>query len=218
MHATPPTPPHVERGTISLTKSLSQSPKSLGKRAAIIRAATEIINSKSYALATMTEIAASLGLRDATLYYYYPNKRALVYACHVRSLERFEQLVVESETAGGTGAARLRRLITTMLTDSYTNGAQLYFGDHSYLDAVQREAIDSWAARLSSAIENWVVAGMADGSLVACEPQLVVQLVLGMLIWLAKWTPAIPDLTPDRLMSAFDAVAFTGLERTFRPS
>jgi hypothetical protein len=53
-------------------------------------AAIEIINVKGYALATMTEIAAALDLRDAALYYYFPNKQALVFACHQRSLERFE--------------------------------------------------------------------------------------------------------------------------------
>jgi len=68
----------------------SKSRKSAGKRDAIIQAAIEIINAKSFALATMTEIAASLDLSDAALYYYFPTKQALAYAAHVRSLERFE--------------------------------------------------------------------------------------------------------------------------------
>ena len=53
--------------------------------------------------------------------------------------------------------------------------------------------------------------GIADGSLKECEPRLVVQLLLGMLIWLAKWVPSIEDLTPNRLMRAIDDVAFRGI-------
>jgi hypothetical protein len=51
-------------------KPISQSRKSAQKREAIVRAAIEIINAKSYALATMSEIAAALDLRDATLYLH----------------------------------------------------------------------------------------------------------------------------------------------------
>ena len=57
-------------------KPQASSAKSAQKRERIIRAATLIINEKSFALATMTEIAAALELRDATLYYYFPNKQA----------------------------------------------------------------------------------------------------------------------------------------------
>ena len=84
-------------------KPLATSRKAQAKRDAIIRAATEIINDKSFAQATMTEIAASLRLRDATLYYYYSSKQVLGYACHLRSLNTFDRV------PGGGGADRLVR-------------------------------------------------------------------------------------------------------------
>ena len=192
-------------------KPLSRSPKGAGKRDRIIRAATEIINARSFALATMTEIAASLDLRDATLYYYFPSKQALAYACHVSSLQRFERLLGEAGEAGGSGLAKLRRFIQLFLDDSSQNGPELYFGDHSYLDEAERDAIDGWADRLRGVMEQFLVAGIADGSVVRCETMLVVQLLLGMLIWLAKWVPAVPDMTVERLMQAIDAVSFHGL-------
>ena len=40
----------------------------------------------------------------------------------------------------------------------------------------------------------------------------VVQLLLGMLIWLAKWVPTIADVTPERLMAAMGVVSLQGLE------
>ncbi len=177
----------------------------------IIRTAIEIINAKSYAQATMTEIASSLGLRDASLYYYFHDKQALVHACHMRSLERFEQLLYEVEQSDRDGLGKLRHFIQRMLQDSAENGSQLYFGDHSYLDAPERKAIDAWAARLTERLERFLVHGIRDGSVVSCEPGLVVQLLLGMLIWLAKWVPE--DMTVDRLMEAIGAVSFHGLER-----
>lgn len=199
-------------------KPVSQSTKSAGKREAIVRAATEVINAKSYALATMHEIAATLGLRDAALYYYFSDKKALAYACHRQSLQRFEATLHSVDLAGGPGSEKLKHAVRGLLADSARNGPQLYFGDYSYLDAPQRKVIAAWADRLKDILVRFLKEGMADGSVVQCEPEFVVQLLLGMLIWLAKWAPGIDGMTVDRLMNAIDAFSFHGLERRSLPS
>ena len=182
-------------------------------RVSIVHAAIEIINSKSYALATLTGIAARLNLRDAALYHYFPNKQALAYACHRYSLERIEQLLVMTDRAGGTGEEKLRHFIRGLLVDAAQHGPQLYMGDYSYLEAAQRKVISAWATRLKNMLVKFFKEGMADGSLVQCEPELVVQLLLGMLISLAKWVPEVDGVTVDRLMNAIDATVFRGVER-----
>ncbi len=203
---------------IKKPKPVSRSRKSVGKREAIMRAAIETINAKSYALATMAEIAASLDLQDAALYHYFPDKRTLAYACHRSSLDRFEKLLRTTGQEAGTGAERLRHLIRGMLVDASKHGPQLYFGDYSYLDAPQRKAISAWAERLMHSVVKIVNEGMTDGSIVQCEPQLVVQLLLGMLIWLGKWVPDVEGMTVDRLMNAIDAFCFRGLASGLPPS
>ena len=139
------------------------------------------------------------------------DKRALAYACHRRSLQRLERLVHAAEESTANGAEKVREVIHGMLIDSERNGPLLYFGDYSYLDAAQRIAIADSADRLKNTVEQFIRKGMKDGSVVECEPELIVQLLLGMLIWLGKWVPSIPDITVDRLMSAIDAFSFYGL-------
>ena len=203
----------METKTPKAPKTLAQTKKSESMRVAIIRAATEIINAKSYALATLTGIAATLNMRDAALYHYFPNKQGLAYACHRSSLERFERLLQETDKAGGSGEQKLRYLIRHMLVDSAQHGPQLYFGDYSYLDAAQRKLITAWADKLKAVLVRFLKEGMADGSIVQCEPELVMQLLLGMLIWMGKWVPSVEGLTVDRLMNAIDASIFRGLDR-----
>lgn len=159
----------------------------------------------------MSDIAARLDLRDATLYYYFPNKQALAYECHVRSLERFDGLLSEADLMAVSGIAKLRALIRGLIDDSVQNGPQLYFGDYSYLEPYQQEAIAASAKRMTATLERFVQEGMSDGSIVECDPQLVVQLLLGMLIWLARWTSDIRGLTADKLMDAIEAFSFHGL-------
>jgi AcrR family transcriptional regulator len=195
-------------------RPLAQSQKSLRKREAILRAAIEIINAKGFAAATMTDIAAALDLRDAALYYYFPNKQALAFAGHHQSLDRFEAILLAVDAGGGKGLCKLRRLFRAVLDDAVDNGPQLYFGDNSYLDGAQREAIETRTADLRKTLERFLEEGVADGTIAPCEPPLVVQLLVGMLIWLVKWTPQTPGLTNERLLEAIEAMALRGLARS----
>ena len=154
-------------------KPVSNSRKAEGMRETIIRAATEQINSKSYALATLTGIAATLDMRDAALYHYFPSKQALAYACHRSSLARVEKLLVATDGAGGSGEEKLRHFIRAMLDEAAANGPQLYFGDYSYLESAQRKAIAAWGNKLRDYLIKFLKEGMADGSIVQCEPELV---------------------------------------------
>lgn len=199
-------------------KPLSHSPKSAKKRDSILRAATEIINVKGYALATMTEIAAALDLRDAALYYYFPNKQALVFACHQSSLERFDRVLSQTNEDGGSGFERLERFLKALLVESARNGPLLYFGDRSYLDENQRDAIATCSEHLTRRLERIIQDGMADGSITPCESSLVVQLLLGMLIWLAQWVPTVEGVTVDRLMAAIGVASLNGLKSDARPA
>ena len=179
-----------------------------------MRVAIDVINLRSFALATMTEIADRLGLKDAALYYYVPGKQALVYACHVDSMERFERLVGQAASSSANGLGKIELLLRLFLEDSEAHGQHLYFGDHSYLAARERLAIDEWAARLTKRIEGFVEAGIADGSVRDCEPELSVQLILGMLIWLGKWAPSIEGLTAERLLASLAPLVLRGIRST----
>jgi TetR/AcrR family transcriptional regulator len=194
-------------------KRLSNSRKSDKRRREIIRVAIETINAKSYAQATMVDIAAALDLRDATLYHYFHDKRTLAYACHRSSLGRAQKLLDASDQTIGTGAEKLRHFIRSMLVESKENGPLLYVGDYSYLDAVQRKSIREWIDRLKNVLMKFLNDGISDGSIIACEPELVVQLLFGMLIWLGKWVPSVAGVTVDRLMDAITTFSFKGLDR-----
>jgi len=201
----------VETERANSDKPLAKTRKSAKKRAEIVRVATQIINRRSYALATMTGIAAELGLRDATLYYYFPSKQALAHACHVNSLERFELLLEKADAMGETGLDKLRRFIRGLLEDGELYGSQLYFGDYSYLGDAERAEVDAWLKRLEQFLEAFLIEGVTDESMVPCDTSLVVQLIIGMLIWLSKWVPTTENVTVDRLMGAIGVASLDGL-------
>ena len=200
-----------EARTVAAPRPTSSSRKSERRREEIMIAATKVMNARTYALATMTEIAAALDLRDASLYYYFKSKQALAFACHGRSLDRFEAFLLDADRNGANGAAKLERFLLNLLQDSYRHGPLLYFGDYFHLEAKQRRAIAARAARLSAMLEQFLETGIGDGTIAPCETELVVNLLLGMLIWLAKWVDTVEDITVDRLMAAIETFGLRGL-------
>jgi AcrR family transcriptional regulator len=200
-----------KKGRPSVQKAVSRSQKSKKKRDQIVRAAIEVINAKSYSQATMSDIAKSIDLRNATLYYYFPNKCALAFECLTKSLERFECTLSEIEVQATPGARKIERLIRSMLEDGLKNGPLLYLGDYSYLDKDQRAEADMSIAALTNRVEQFFKDGIKDGSVMQCETQLVVNLLLGMLIWFGKWVPTIKDITVERLMRAINVFTLHGL-------
>lgn len=190
-----------------------RSRKTQKKREEIMAAAIRIMNSRTYALATMTEIAAELDLRDATLYYYFPSKQALFYACHLQSVERFQVMLKQADADRQKGAAKIERFLYHLIAESDRNGPLLYFGDYFHLEAEQRDHVTRLIDDLTVELEGFLKIGVDDGSIVPCETRVVVQLILGMLIWLAKWVPTMERLTADSLFDALKTFGLRGLRR-----
>lgn len=209
MASTTPSNPR-EDGTAPAQRRTRKTEK---KRGEIMAAAIRIMNSRTYALATMTEIAAELDLRDATLYYYFPSKQALFYACHLQSVERFQVMLDLAECEGQDGAEKVERFLYHLIEESDKNGALLYFGDYFHLEADQRMHVADIINQLTRQLEQFLKTGIDDGSVVPCETRIVVQLILGMLIWLAKWVPSMKRLTADSLFEALKLFGLQGLRR-----
>ena len=129
-----------------------------------------------------------------------------------QEVRRANILQINPDGSGEKGLTKIRLFIEGMLHDSELNGPQLYFGDYSYLADDQRAQVKAWADRLTLTLERFLDEGIADGSVVPCEPKIVVELLLGMLIWLAKWVPSIEGMTFERLMDAINLVSLAGLK------
>lgn len=192
-------------------KAVSKSRKSAKKRDEIMAAATKIINNKTYALATMSEIAASLDLRDGTLYYYFPSKQALAFACHSNAMDRFESFMHLADGDGKNGAEKIERFFWHLFDDSNRNGPLIYFGEYIHLELFHQKQVLIRSSQLTTKLERFIKVGIEDGSIAPCDTKLVVNLILGMLIWLPKWTGTIEGLTVARLMSAITALTFQGM-------
>src|ERR1700740_2821255 len=80
------------------------------KRAAIVAAASDIINHKGVKGMTLADVAACVGLITTSVTYYFKKKEALAEACFQDAIDRLDALITEALAATGP-AERLHRFL-----------------------------------------------------------------------------------------------------------
>ena len=158
------------------------------KRQALLREAAACFTKKGYHGTSLTEIADTLGVSKAALYTYVKSKDELLYFCHQVAMDAALDSVAQTRTMQGPGleklCAALRNYLSLVLSDnaSYV----LILEEHALLP----EHVTAIVARrdaFEGALRELVSAGMADGSIVPCNPKLAIFAALGMVNWVMKW-------------------------------
>jgi AcrR family transcriptional regulator len=66
------------------------------RRTEILHAALNAFRCKGYHATTLDDIAELLGVRKTALYHYFPDKEAILYACHQEGLEEVAGIIAEA--------------------------------------------------------------------------------------------------------------------------
>ncbi|HEY0650576.1 TetR/AcrR family transcriptional regulator, partial [Phenylobacterium sp.] len=78
-----------------------------GKRDAVLDAAARHLNARGVSNTSLGEIAASLGVSRAALYYYIEDRDDLVFQCYRRACEAMARDLGAAAKADGAGLDRL---------------------------------------------------------------------------------------------------------------
>jgi AcrR family transcriptional regulator len=113
----------------------------------------------------MSDIAAKARVHRSTVYYYFPNRDAVLAACFVRALDA---VLAAAEPCWRTDEPFLDRLVNACLVGNEAARSSLVIGlliandeaAHTYRVA---EASDLWRTRLAEAIGGRLEAAAADG-------------------------------------------------------
>jgi TetR/AcrR family transcriptional regulator len=188
------------------------SPRAADRRAEILRQAAAVFREKGFHGAGMREIAAGLGIAPGALYYYFPSKEELLYACQDISLTRL------IERADGILAgvlpvpAKLRALIDAHLdlTLDELGGSAAHVEFHALPPERLAEIVkkrDTYERRIRALIE----AGQVDGSFRATDAKLATMALLGALNWSVVWWNPRGRWSPPDLVAGFADIFVDGL-------
>ena len=139
------------------------------RRAEIIDAAAAVFATKGYHGANTTDIADRLGMRQASLYYYFRSKEeALAEVCEIGVGDYLETLsaIVDSRQPA---AAKLRAMVQAHMQPFHTRTdyVRVFLRDRFLVPEPKRRRIRRLARQYETLVERILAEGQASGELAA---------------------------------------------------
>jgi TetR/AcrR family transcriptional regulator len=158
------------------------------KREALLREAASAFNRRGFHATSLDELAANLGVSKAALYYYFPNKQKLLLACFERVMEVAFRGLERGKKEGRNGREKLQLALRYYLQEMIDElSCCVVIAEDSSLLPEDRAPHVAMRDRYESALRALVREGVSDGSIAACDPELVVFTLLGAINWVPKW-------------------------------
>ncbi|RZV42904.1 MAG: TetR/AcrR family transcriptional regulator, partial [Acidimicrobiales bacterium] len=132
------------------------------KRRAVIRSAAAAFRRRGYHNASMTEIAKSLGLTKAALYYYVKSKEEILFEAHIMVYDKMDELVKAVRGQGDTGLEKLQ-LLYGEFAHMLTRDGLALLTDIDSLNGENQETVLKRRGKIERAVTRLVEKGMADG-------------------------------------------------------
>jgi AcrR family transcriptional regulator len=184
------------------------------KREAVLRTAVQLFLERGYHRATLNEVAERLNITKPALYNYFRSKEEILFECWAVGQEHIKESIAEIDAGGGSGLAKLRKLIRayaeTMATD---HGASLVRFDPRDLADKNRKIVRAAKKRVDRTFRNFITEGIADGSIRPCDVKLSAFAIAGSLNWIGHWYQRGGALSGKALANDFAVRLTEGLER-----
>jgi len=174
-------------GTASLHRSSYVLAKRDRRRKEILHAALRAFREHGYHGTTLDDIAERFGVRKTALYHYFPDKEAILYACHRESLAELDRIIrgVRSLGSATDQLAYVIREHVRVMTDTL-EGSPLAF-EVTALSAERQRDVIAGRDRYERALRRIVAQGVADGEFRNVNPKTAVFAILGAINWIARW-------------------------------
>jgi AcrR family transcriptional regulator len=157
------------------------------RRVEILHAALRAFRAKGYHATTLDDIAHQLGVRKTALYHYFPDKEAILFACHRESLAELSAILKGAQTreSAGEQLAYVIREHVRVMTDTL-EGSPLAFEVTALSPERQRDVIAA-RDRYEHALRRMIESGIAAGEFRRVDPKIAVFAILGAINWIARW-------------------------------
>jgi len=158
------------------------------KRDVLLREAAASFNRRGYHGTSLAEIAKKLGVTKAALYTYVPSKEELLYFCHDSAMNSAVEILTQARASNGNGLQKLvmtlRRYVDLMLGE---DGSYVVLLEENAMKPAHMRAIVKRRDKFEHGLRELVSEGIADGSIVPCNPKLAIFMIMGAMNWSRKW-------------------------------
>jgi len=188
------------------------------RRKKIVDAAARVFAERGYHGASTQDIADLLGMRQASLYYYFDSKEtALEEVCAIGTagfVEAAEEIVRNGESA----ETRLGQLMTAHVAPlaHRADYMRTFLNERQWLPMESRRRIGRMSRRLEAIFERVIREGMRSGEFRSdLNPRMTTLAILGMLNAVTSWYDH-ESVPLDRVAELFADLALKGAKEPDR--
>ena len=184
------------------------------KRDAVLRTAAQIFNEKGFHATSLDEVAERLQISKPTLYYYVKNKDDILFQCVSRGLDLMQQAI---HVVGQSGGTAHDKLVAAMR--QYAEITTMDFGmcvirvGEDPLPPESRSKLRRMKGAIDHEFRELIRQGIAEGSMVGCDPKMAAFAIAGALSWIGRWYRPDGSQTPQEIADQFIMLIESGLRK-----
>jgi TetR/AcrR family transcriptional regulator, cholesterol catabolism regulator len=200
---------------------LLRNSRLLRRADAIVDAAASVFAERGYHGASTQAIADVLGMRQASLYYYFASKEAALELVCEKGVDGFVETAEKIAARRDAPLARLRALITSHLAPNETKRdyVKVFINERRYLPDASRRRIGRKGRRIERCFEDVIRAGIEDGSIRAdTDVRLTMLAILGMCNSVINWRAADQSEDLGRVATELGKLVIGGLAMPCAPA
>jgi TetR/AcrR family transcriptional regulator, cholesterol catabolism regulator len=156
----------------------------------IIEAAARVFAERGFHGATTQDIADVLGIRQASLYYYFSSKEAALEMVCLKGVEGFFEAAKIIAARPESARKRLTSLINSHLSPLVDRAdfVKVFLNERQHLPGESRRRIGRWSRGLERIFEDVIKEGVVKGEFrTDLDPRMATLAILGMCNAASSW-------------------------------
>jgi len=181
----------------------------------IIEAAARVFAQRGFHGATTQDIADVLGIRQASLYYYFPSKEGALELVCLQGVAGYFEVAKAIVSGPGTAADKLVRLIKSHLAPlaDRSDFVRVFLNERQHLPTESRRRVGKWSRGLERVFEDVLKEGLRSGEFRPdLDTRLAVLGILGMVNTVANWYRK-EEVPVERISAEFGRLVLEGVKK-----
>jgi TetR/AcrR family transcriptional regulator, cholesterol catabolism regulator len=185
----------------------------------IMEAAARVFAQRGFHGATTQDIADVLGIRQASLYYYFPSKEGALELVCLQGVAGYYDVAKGIASGPGAAADKLTRLIKSHLAPlaDRSDFVQVFLNERQHLPTESRQRVGKWSRGLERVFQDVLREGVRRGEF---RPDLDTRLamlgILGMANAVANWYRK-EEAAIERISAEFARLVLDGVKKQPKP-
>jgi AcrR family transcriptional regulator len=192
------------------------TPNRKRRAAEILDAAAQVFAIRGFHGASTQDIADVLGVRQASLYYYFPSKEDALEMVCARGVEGFVEAAIGVTEKRVSPSEKIRGLIESHILPLRDRGdyVKVFLNERRHLPTESRRRIGRLSRAIERIFEDVLRAGVKSGEFRRdLDPRIAALAILGMVNAVASWHTKEPHVSIERIAAAFASLVLDGARR-----